>query len=297
MTAISIALFLILSLFEFTAVSCFLAFILSRRNKIVSYWALGLGILIYITISELVMYAICVSLDLHLTTGNATLVGLNGSDDITEFLRPSFELLDIVLDLIAAVVGAWFGRFLVRDLERNSAEDKGIMKRSTLVLIVASLLIVTNGISVYFAHAISSVIGIEEGIEYRENLTDFDLTRLSNEFYFSDDFNKKDVADNKALARLINHICLLSMDDFCGNISDYFYNNKEFCSSLVWANGSKTSYESIEKNRDGDQYEEELKKIKIYQLLLKRIPELERKCSEKLQVDGSEAKANFKGAE
>lgn len=90
-----------------------LAFILFRPGKVVSVWALALGVLLFSVLSDLVMFAIVSPLKLTLTTANPFLIELFGSPDISNIFQPSFDGFDIGFYALDVVVGTCIGRWVV----------------------------------------------------------------------------------------------------------------------------------------------------------------------------------------
>lgn len=90
-----------------------LALLLSRPCKLVSIRSLGLGVFLFLVLSDLIMFAIVAPLDLNLMTENPSLIEIFGSPNLSDILRPSFDAFNIGFYALEVLVGTWFGRRVV----------------------------------------------------------------------------------------------------------------------------------------------------------------------------------------
>ena len=113
MILVAILSYIFISLLDPGIFGALLALLLSRPGKIVSVRALALGVLLFTVLSDLIMFAVVAPLDLTLTTGNAFLVEIFGSRDLSGIFEPSFDAFDIGFYVIDVLVGTCLGRCIV----------------------------------------------------------------------------------------------------------------------------------------------------------------------------------------
>ena len=108
-----IILYIFLSILNAGIFGGLLAFLLSRPGLIVSSRKLAIGVLFFVILYEILMYALVTPLDLTITTKNQMLINLYGKSDISDILKPSFGFMDIIFYALDVFVGTWIGKLLV----------------------------------------------------------------------------------------------------------------------------------------------------------------------------------------
>lgn len=120
----ALILFFILSLIkstiEATISGTFFAFCFSKWKHPISFKLLFAMMVIFLIFEKTLLWTICASLDLRLTTGNQEVISLMKTNDLSNSLKPSFCFFDIIYYLINASIGSFIGRLIIKTKENKT---------------------------------------------------------------------------------------------------------------------------------------------------------------------------------